>query len=156
VGQGLPPDLGVVWRPAQTLESFDSKDLVSSDANHKVWRVRIGDTHYAIKEYVIGQPTHLQTCLKEAGVIYHHPNIVQIKAIFQGSGSELGNFYLQMPWYDNGTLGQWTGGDIRPEWTQVRSVLFDGALARARRDPRRRQTRQHPGRRPGAWPRRRL
>jgi hypothetical protein len=45
VGQGLPPDLGVVWRPAQTLESFDNKDLVSSDANHKVWRVRIGDTH---------------------------------------------------------------------------------------------------------------
>jgi serine/threonine protein kinase len=127
VGQGLPPDLGVLWRPAQTLESFDSKELVSSDANHKVWRVRIGDTHYAIKEYAIGQPTHLQTCLQEVAIIYRyrHPNIVQVKAIFQGSGSEQGNFYLQMPWYDNGTLEQWAGGDSRPEWTQVRSVLLD-------------------------------
>ena len=90
VGQGLPTDLGVLLRPAQMLESFDSKELVSSHANHKVWRVRIGDTHYAIKEFAIGQPRHLQMCLKEATVIYRHrhPNIVQVKAIFQGSGSE--------------------------------------------------------------------
>ncbi len=90
VGQGLPTDLGVLWLPAQMLESFDSKELVSSHANHKVWRVRIGDTHYAIKEFAIGQPRHLQMCLKEATVIYRHrhPNIVQVKAIFQGSGSE--------------------------------------------------------------------
>jgi serine/threonine protein kinase len=130
VGQGLPPDLAVLWRPAQTLESFDSKELVSRDANHKVWRVWIGDTQYAIKEYGIDQPAHLQTCLKEAGVIYRHrhPNIVQLKAIFQGSGSEQGNFYLQMPWYDNGTLEQWAGGDSRPEWTQVRSVLLDALV----------------------------
>ena len=105
VGQGLPTDLGVLLRPAQMLESFDSKELVSSHANHKVWRVRIGDTHYAIKEYAIGQPRHLQMCLKEATVIYRHrhPNIVQVKAIFQGSGSEQGNFYLQMPWYQRHT-----------------------------------------------------
>jgi serine/threonine protein kinase len=95
-----------------------------------VWRVRIGDTHYAIKEYAIGQPAHLQTCLKEAAVVYRHrhPNIVQVKAIFQGSGSEQGNFYLQMPWYDNGTLEQWSGGDSWPKWTQVRSVLLDTLL----------------------------
>ena len=99
VGLGLPPDLGVPWRPAQTLESFDSKEPVSSDANHKVWRVRDEGTHYAIKEYTIGTPTHLQTCLKEAAVIYRHrhPNIVQVKAIFQGSEAGQGNFYLQMP-----------------------------------------------------------
>jgi hypothetical protein len=79
VGQGLPTYLGVLWLPAQTLKSFDNKDLVSRDANHKVWRVQIRDTHCAIKEYVIGQPTHLQTGLKEAAVIYshHHPNIMQ-------------------------------------------------------------------------------
>ena len=100
---------------------------MSSDANHKVWRVRIGDTNYAIKEYAIGQPAHLQTCLQEVAIIYRyrHPNIVQVKAIFQGSGSQQGNFYLQMSWYDNGTLEQWSGGDCRPEWTQVRSVLLD-------------------------------
>jgi hypothetical protein len=56
-------------------------------------------------------------------------NIVQVNAIFQGSASEQVNFYLQMPWYDNGTLAQWPGGDSRPEWTQVRSVLLDALVA---------------------------
>ena len=101
VGQGLPPDLGVLWRPAQTLDSFDSKAPVTTTANHKVWHVRAGDEQYAIKEYAAGQASHLQTCLKEAAVIYRHrhPHIVEVKAIFQGSGAEEGNFYLQMPWY---------------------------------------------------------
>jgi hypothetical protein len=68
----------------------------------------------------------MQTCLKEAAVIYRqrlvvrvayrqrHPNIVQVKAIFQGSGSEQGNFYLLMPCYDNGTLEQWAAGRSGP------------------------------------------
>jgi len=30
-----------------------------------------------------------------------------------------------MPWYDNGTLEQWAGGDKLQEWMQVRSVLLD-------------------------------
>ena len=48
VGQGLPPDLGVLWRPAQSLDSFDDKELISNtnSANHRVWRVWIGDRQY--------------------------------------------------------------------------------------------------------------
>jgi serine/threonine protein kinase len=129
IGQGLPPDLGVLWRPAQTLDSFDSKELLPTDSNHKVWRVKLGDEQYAIKEFAIGQPRQLQTCLKEAAVIYRHrhPSIVEVKAIFQGSGSEQTNFYIQMPWYEHGALEQWIAGQ-QPSWRQVREVLLDALL----------------------------
>ena len=100
VGAGLPSDLAVLWRPAQTPDSFDSCLLLHSDSRHKVWRVQMGDKAYAIKEYAVGQAGQLQTFLKEAAVIYRHrhPNIVQVKAIFQGSGKQQSKFYLQMPW----------------------------------------------------------
>ena len=129
VGQGLPSDLGVLWRPAQTLESYDDKELISdpNESSHKVWRVRIGGVQYAVKEYFAGQARQLQTCLKEAAVIHRHrhPAIVEIKALFQGSGSEQSNFYMQMPWYEKGALGAWAAGESRPPWAQVRSVLLD-------------------------------
>ena len=88
------------------------------------WRPAVS---YAIKEYFAGQTHQLQTCLKEAAVIHRHrhPAIVQIKALFQGSGSEHSNFYMQMPWYEKGALGAWAAGESRPPWTQVRSVLLD-------------------------------
>ena len=100
VGAGLPPDLAVLWRPAQTPDSFDSCLPLQSASRHTVWRVKMGDEEFAIKEYDLKLAGQLQTCLKEAAVIYRHrhPNIVQVKAIFQGSGSQQSNFYLQMPW----------------------------------------------------------
>jgi hypothetical protein len=129
IGHGLPSELGVLWRPAQTLDSFDEKVLVATESKHTIWRVRNGQEFFAIKEYKIGQACHLRTCLKEAMVIYRqrHPAIVEIKALFQGSGNE-SSFYMQMPWYENGSLDKWVAGENGPDWQKVRSVLLDTLL----------------------------
>jgi len=50
VGQGLPPDLGSLWQPAQSLDSFDEKQQVVNELRHKVWRVRVDCEWFAIKE----------------------------------------------------------------------------------------------------------
>jgi hypothetical protein len=128
VGDGLPPELGALWKPAQSLDSFDDKKLVPSASRHTVWRARIGEEWFAVKEYKIGHARDLQTCLKEAAVVYRqrHPAIIQIEALFQDAGSNC--FYVQMPWYEHGSLNLWVAGDQRPDWPQVRSVLLD-ALA---------------------------
>ena len=44
-------------------------------------------------------------CYKEAALLrrLRHPSIVELEAIFQNAG----HLYLQMPWYENGTLEEW-------------------------------------------------
>ena len=107
VGYGLPPELGGLWRPAHSLESFDERHQVPTVSNHKILRVRSGDEWFALKEYTIGAPGKLQTCLKEATVVYQqrHPAIVEMKALFQDFDGT--SFYIQMPWYEH---GRWTSG----------------------------------------------
>ena len=128
VGDGLPSELGALWQPATSLETSEEKELLPTASRHSVWRVCNGGKWSAVKEYKIGRARDLQTCLKEAAVVYRqrHPAIIQIEALFQDAGSNC--FYLQMPWYEHGSLNLWVAGDQRPDWPQVRSVLLD-ALA---------------------------
>ena len=131
VGQGLPPDLGSLWQPAQSLESFDEKQQVVTESRHRIWRVRADSEWFAIKEYSDGRADHLRTCLKEATIIQkqRHHAVVEIKALFQSTSGDA--FYMQMPWYTHGALDKWVGGDQRPDWSQVRSVLLDALLGLA-------------------------
>jgi len=131
VGQGLPPDLGLLWQPLQSLDSFHEKELVESESRRKVWKVRLDQKWFAIKEYTTARASDLRTCLKEATVIHkqRHHAIVEIKALFQGTGSD--TFYMQMQWYTHGSLDRWVRGDQRPDWRQVRSVLLDALLGLA-------------------------
>lgn len=46
-----------------------------------------------------------------------HQAIIEVKGLFVGSMSK--KFYLQMPWYEHGTLCAWASGDQRPKWPQV-------------------------------------
>ena len=130
LGPGLPPDLGMLWRPALSLETFDGKELVETESRHKVWRVWQGGDQFAIKEYNIGQADHLRTCLREAAIIYRqrHPAIVEVKALFQSTDAGSSAFYMQMPWYEHGSLGAWVHGNQAPAWSKVRSVLLDALL----------------------------
>jgi len=98
VGQRLPPDLGLLWRPSQSLDSFHEKELVESKSRHKVWKVRLDQEWFAIKEYTTARASDLRICLKEATVIHHA--IVEIKCLFQSTGRD--TFYVQMLWYTNG------------------------------------------------------
>jgi hypothetical protein len=132
IGQGLPPDLAALWRPPQSLDDgFDHRKLVQTGP-HPVWRVRQqGGAEFAIKEYRVAQASDLRTCLKEAAIIYRqrHPAIVEIIALFQGEDKN--SFYLQMPWYQHGSLDKWVHGDQLPKWPKVRSVLLDALLGLA-------------------------
>jgi len=128
IGYGLPPELGGLWRPAHPLESFDEQQLLQTVSNHRIFRVRNTDEWFAVKEYTIGEAGKLQTCLKEATVVYQlrHPAIVEITALFQDTGGT--TFYMQMPWYEHGSLDKWVCGDQRPGWPRVRNVLHDGLV----------------------------
>jgi serine/threonine protein kinase len=134
VGKGLPSELAQLWRPSRSIGSFDKKELVAKDTRHRIFRVRDGETWFAIKEYHIEQAGDLRTCFKEAGIIYRHRhlNIVEIKALFLVTG-DTGNtfFYMQMPWYTNRSVDKWVCGDQRPGWVKVRSVLLDALIGLA-------------------------
>jgi len=131
IGQGLPLELGPLWRPVQSLDSFDEKEQVVTagvDARHNLWRVRSGDDWYAIQEYGIKQASSLCTCLKEAVIVFRrrHHTIVEVVALFQGDGGN--TFYMQMPWYEHGALNNWVCGHQLPQWPVVRSVLLDALV----------------------------
>ncbi len=130
LGKGLPPAVGEIWRPAQTLDLFEEKVLLASNSRHPVWKVREADQWFAIKEFRIADAKDLQTCLKEAAIIHNlrHQAIVEIRAIFQDTRNTGNVFYIQMPWYDHGTLDQWVVSNQRPEWHKVRGVLLDALL----------------------------
>ena len=61
----------------------------------------------------LSQPfsAHEQVCYKEAALLrrLRHPSIVELEAIFQSDG----RFYLQLPWYANGTLDDIPGSRAR-------------------------------------------
>ena len=131
VGHGLPPDLAALWRPSQSLDVFDpDRQKLVQQSPHIVRQVWDGSESFAIKEYNITGADQLRTWLREAAIIYRHrhPAIVEIKALFQGTGDKSGTFYMQMPWYEHGSLDQWVGSDQRPDWSKVRSVLLDALL----------------------------
>ena len=92
IGQGLPPDLGALWRPPQSLDDgFDHKKLVHT-APHPVWRVREnGGDEFAIKEYRVAQASDLRTCLKEVAIVYRqrHPVERRDQSTFPRGGQEL-------------------------------------------------------------------
>jgi serine/threonine protein kinase len=72
--------------------------------------------------------------LKEAAIIEQyqaHPYIVGIKALFQGSGENRNSFYVQMPWYQHGSLDKWVDSNQRLKWPKVRSVLRDALFGLA-------------------------
>jgi len=131
IGQGLPLELASLWRPAQSLDSFDEKEQVVTagmDARHNLWRVRSGEVWFAIKEYGIKQSSRLRTCLNEAAIVHRHRHhaIVEIVALFQGDGGS--KFYMHMPLYEHGALDKWVCGDQDPKWPKVRSVLLDALV----------------------------
>jgi len=137
IGNGLPSELGSLWRPAQqlSLDSFEEiKQVVEAgvQGRHNLWKVKCKSANqeswFAIKEYGTGQKDSLRTCLKEAAIVYKHRHytIVEIVALFQGDNGN--KFYMQMPWYEHGSLDKWVCGDQQPAWPKVRSVLLDALV----------------------------
>ena len=76
----------------------------------------------------LSQPfsAHEQVCYKEAALLrrLRHPSIVELEAIFQSDG----RFYLQLPWYANGTLDEWFKA-TRPSPLALAAVLLQPCRA---------------------------
>ena len=131
IGQGLPPELASLWQPNQSLDFFDEQMKVETPSRHTVFRVRSGKKWFAVKRYEVNGSQDLRTCLHEAAIIYRqrHHAIVEITALFQGidghSGGHSNYFYLQMPWYEHGSLESWVKSEEKPTWKKVRGVIMD-------------------------------
>jgi len=137
IGKGLPSELGSLWRPAQqlSLNSFDyieQVEVAGRHNRHNLWKVKCKiadkDSWFAIKVYSTGNEDGLRTCLKEAAIIYtrRHHAIVEIVALFQSDDG--GQFCMQMPWYEHGSLDKWVRSIAKPTWSKVRSVLLDALV----------------------------
>ena len=131
IGQGLPPELASLWQPNQSLDFFDEQIKLETPSRHTVFRVRSGKKWFAVKRYEVNGSQDLRTCLHEAAIIYRqrHHAIVEITALFQGidghSGGHSNYFYLQMPWYEHGSLESWVKSEEKPTWKKVRGVIMD-------------------------------
>ena len=88
-------------------------------SNHVVYEARFGRRHVALKEYRTDARS-LSRFYKEALVLrrLRHPGIVEIEAIFACDS----NLYLQMPFYEHGTLRQWVQSQ-QPDATALATVL---------------------------------
>ena len=79
--------------------------MTDHGSNHVVYEAMLEGRHVALKEYRT-DPRSLQRVYKEASVLRRlstAPGIVKIEAIFRHENY----LYLQMPFYEMGTLRQW-------------------------------------------------
>jgi len=127
----LPPDLMPLWCMGRTLGHFDSQELLPGASKHRLYRVTERDASFAVKEYAVaGGQDGLKVCLHEAALLAHarHPHIVELLAIF--ADPEEQGFFLQMPFYEQGSLTAWLQ-DQKPDETSVRRVLSQVVTALA-------------------------
>ena len=128
---GLPSELLPIWRPDLTIEAFEAREAVSTGANHTVYKARMDGKMYALKEFRLASDEGLQKLLREAAMLrkMRHPAIVEIVSVFEDAKKEGMRMFLQMPFFEHGTLNTWVESEA-PSWRDVRTVLLDiaGAL----------------------------
>lgn len=113
MGYSLPKELFKVWKGCIKLNSFDSHKL-HGHGRHPVYKVEATGQVFAIKEYTIDTKSSasLRACAREAALLVRvtHDHIAEIKAVFTDGNK----FYLQMPWYQQGTLLDWVEKEEPP------------------------------------------
>ena len=143
---GLPLDLVSLFHDGRTLEHYEQRRLIAN-SNRPIYEATLNGRKVALKEYAVGtdelkvpcrvrstivvascarrlSPSSTlphQVCYKEAALLrrLRHPSIVELEAIFQNAG----HLYLQMPWYENGTLEEWFTA-TRPSPLALAAVLL--------------------------------
>ena len=113
--QAVPADLLPIWCGDRQLDQYEGPGGGSFDlttcrlrtdhaANHPVYEALFRGQRVALKEYRTDAPS-LKRCYAEAMVLRRlkHPGVVEIQAVFATNGS----LYIQMPFYEQGTLRQW-------------------------------------------------
>lgn len=127
----LPQDLLPLWRVGRTMAHFDTRELLPGASRHRLYSATEVDRKYAVKEYAIaGGQDGLRVCLHEAALLKRarHPHIVEIVAIF--ADPEEHGFFIQMPFYDQGSLDRWVR-ENSPDDHSIRRVLSQVVIALA-------------------------
>ena len=113
---GLPDDVPEKLLPllkqGRTLEQYTNREKVHPHSRHIVWKAALDGRTVALKEYRVDK-AGIRTCFKEAELLFkcRHPAVVELEALF--TDKENDSFYLQMPYYANGTLDDLDDGAKR-------------------------------------------
>jgi uncharacterized protein (DUF2267 family) len=129
IRQSLPHEVVELWRPDLTFDAFEDP-IPLARSNHEVWKAYMNDKPYALKQYVLASETGLKELMREAAILQRvrHPAIMEVLSIFQDTTRKETVMFLQMPFFENGTLDMWIKNKS-PEWHEVRLVLLDVARA---------------------------
>ena len=100
---GVPAELLPLLKTGRHIEQYAPREQLSTLSRHAVWKAGFDGRTVALKEYHVDQEA-LKTCYREAALLRkcHHPAVAELEALFESEG----RFYLQMPYYANGTLSE--------------------------------------------------
>ena len=101
VPDGVPSELLPLLKTGRHIEHYTDMKKLPTLSRQTVWRADLDGHAVALKEYRV-DPAALKTCYREAALLYkcRHPAVAVLEALFESNGY----FYLQMPYYANGTL----------------------------------------------------
>eukprot|EP00668_Euglena_longa_P034724 GGOE01044581.1.p1 GENE.GGOE01044581.1~~GGOE01044581.1.p1 ORF type:complete len:834 (+),score=202.73 GGOE01044581.1:363-2504(+) len=119
---GLPEQLLPLWRKERQLGDFEDLQLIPGLSRNRLYRGSLGGKQFAIKGFPI-LSISAGTCLKEAVRLVRaaHPHVVEVVALFQDPSHH--TFYVQMPFYSEGSLDQWAVAR-QPDVPSMRRALL--------------------------------
>jgi serine/threonine protein kinase len=101
VPDGIPIELLPLYKMGRQLDQYTELRKLQTFSRHPVWIALLDGRAVALKKYDVDAEA-LKVCYKEAALLLkcQHPAVVELEALFESDDS----FYLQMPYYPNGTL----------------------------------------------------
>jgi len=101
VPDGIPVELLPLYKMGRQLDQYTELRKLQTFSRHPVWIALLDGRAVALKKYDVDAEA-LKVCYKEAALLLkcQHPAVVELEALFESDDS----FYLQMPYYPNGTL----------------------------------------------------
>ena len=101
IPEGVPSELLPLLKTGRHIEHYTAREKLPTLSRQTVWKAELDGRAVALKEYRV-DPAALKTCFREAALLHkcQHPAVAVLEAVFESEGF----FYLQMPFYANGTL----------------------------------------------------
>ena len=98
---GMPAELLPYFQESRSLEHFEERSKLPGISRNTLWKASIDGRLVALKEFRVDS-SMIKTCYQEAALLLkcRHPSVVELEGIFHSGHF----FYLQMPFYPNGTL----------------------------------------------------
>lgn len=100
-----------IWGGCASWRKFAEVEDFAGEHRHKAMKVKVkqgsNEELFALKEYDYDGGGGLQTCVREAALLVRlrHQHVVKVVSVFVDPNNS--RFYMQMPYYSNGSLGDW-------------------------------------------------